>query len=209
MSYKRKTVLVDMDDTATWLLPVWVKWLNDKYSLDVNWCEIKKWDMSLAFPTLTREQVYEPLITEEIWDLVTPRDGAVHNLTWLHDCGNYEIFICTSTDYRNIKPKFEKVICKYFPFIDWQHIIVTANKRMIQADYIIDDAPHNLVGGCQKHRILLSMPHNENFDIGDTGIERADTWEDARFLVHYNSIIDRTNESGHLQLKEQIRLNCC
>lgn len=205
---QNKTILIDMDDTATWLLPVWVKWLNDKYSLDVDWREIKKWDVTLAFPTLTREQVYEPLITEEIWDLVTPRDGAVKSLTKLHECG-YEIFICTSTDYRNVKPKFERVISKYFPFIDWGHVIIAANKRMIQADYIIDDAPHNLVGGCQKHRILISMPHNEDFDTGGTGIERAFDWSEAQSLVHYNSIIDRTNESGYLQLKEQIRLNCC
>lgn len=203
MNNNKKTILVDMDDTATWLLPVWVEWLNHKYNLDVDWKEIKEWDMSLAFPTLTREQIYEPLSTEEIWDKVTPRDGAVDALTALHDSG-YEIFICTSTDYRNIKPKFEKVICKYFPFIDWRHVIVTANKRVIQADYIIDDAPHNLVGGCQKHRILISMPHNENFDIGDTGIERADTWADARFLVHYNSILDSTNDSRYLQHKQSI-----
>lgn len=192
MDDNKKSILVDMDDTATWLLPIWVEWLNHKYNLDVDWKGIKKWDMSLAFPTLTREQIYEPLSTEEIWNKVTPRDGAVDALTALHDNG-YEIFICTSTDYRNIKPKFEKVICKYFPFIDWRHVIVASNKRIIQADYIIDDAPHNLVGGCQKHRILISMPHNENFDIGDTGIERADTWADARFLVHYNSILDSTN----------------
>jgi 5'(3')-deoxyribonucleotidase len=206
---KKKIVLVDMDDTATWLLPVWVKHLNQKHNLNVDWHDIKEWDMTLAFPTLSREQIYEPLATEEIWDEVTPREGAVEALTWLHECGIYEIFICTSTDYRNIKPKYEKVISKYFPFIDWKHFIVISRKQMVKADYIIDDAPHNLVGGCQKHRILISMPHNENFNLGDTGIERADTWANARFLVHYNSIIDRTNESGYLQLKEQIRLNCC
>ena len=206
---KLKTVLVDMDDTATWLLPVWVKRLNQKHNLNVDWHDIKEWDMALAFPTLSHEQIYKPLATEEIWDEVTPREGAVEALTWLHECGLYEIFICTSTDYRNIKPKYEKVIRKYFPFIDWKHFIVISRKQMVKADYIIDDAPHNLVGGCQKHRILISMPHNKNFNLGDTGIEPAETWADARFLVHYNSITDRTNENGYLQLKEQIRLNCC
>ena len=154
--------------------------------------------MSLAFPTLTREQIYEPLSTEEIWDEVVPREGAVKALTRLHECGLYEIFICTSTDYRNIKPKYEKVIQKYFPFIDWKHFIVISRKQMVKADYIIDDAPHNLVGGCQKHRILITMPHNKDFDIKGAGIERADNWNDVRFLVHYNSILDRTNGSGYL-----------
>ena len=102
---KLKTILVDMDDTATWLLPAWVEHLNQKHNLNVDWRDIKEWDMSLAFPTLTREQIYEPLATEEIWDEVTPREGAVEALTWLHECGLYEIFICTSTDYHNVKPK--------------------------------------------------------------------------------------------------------
>lgn len=154
--------------------------------------------MALAFPSLSREQIYEPLATEEIWDEVTPREGAVEALTWLHECGLYEIFICTSTDYRNIKPKYEKVIQKYFPFIDWKHFIVISRKQMVKADYIIDDTPHNLVGGCQKHRILITMPHNKDFDIKGAGIERADNWNDVRFLVHYNSILDRTNGSGYL-----------
>lgn len=197
---KRRTILVDMDDTATWLLPVWVNWLNHKHNLNVDWHDIKEWDMSLAFPKLTKQQIYEPLSTEEIWNEVVPREGAVKVLTGLHECGLYEIFICTSTDYRNIKPKYEKVICKYFPFIDWKHFIVISRKQMVNADYIIDDAPHNLVGGCQKHRLLISMPHNENFYLGDTGIERADNWNDVRFLIHYNSILDRANDTMQAKL---------
>lgn len=30
-------ILVDMDDTATMLLPTWVDWLNEKHSLNKNW----------------------------------------------------------------------------------------------------------------------------------------------------------------------------
>lgn len=197
---KKKIVLVDMDDTVTWLLPAWVEYLNQKHNLNVDWRNIKEWDMSLAFPTLTREQIYEPLATEEIWDEVTPREGAVEALTWLHECGLYEIFICTSTDYRNVKPKYEKVIRKYFPFIDWNHFIVISRKQMVQADFIIDDAPHNLVGGCQKHRILMTMPHNKDFDIEGAGIERADNWNDVRLLVHYNFILDSTNDTMQAKL---------
>lgn len=56
-----------------------------------------------------------------------------------------------------------------------------------------------LVNGCQKYRILITMPHNKDFDIEGAGIERADNWNDVRFLVHYNSILDRTNGSRYLQ----------
>ena len=179
---EQKIILVDMDDTATWLLPVWVKYLNLKHNLNVDWRDIKEWDMALAFTTLTREQIYEPLATEEIWDEVTPREGAVEALTELYNSG-YEIFICTSTDYRNIKPKFEKVIQKYFPFIDWEHFIVASRKQMINADFIIDDSPYNLVGGCQKHKIIFPMPHNEDFPHGLLGIKKYANWKSVCFGI--------------------------
>lgn len=180
-----KTILVDMDDTATWLLPHWVEWLNKRYSLNVDWKGINKWDILLFFPKeLTKEQIYEPLISKEFWDSVTPREGAVEYITKLHNAG-FEIYICTSTDYRNIQSKYERVIRKYFPFIDWKHIIVTSNKQMIKADFIIDDAIHNLIGGCQRYKILMAMPHNDNFEVNEFGINRMSNWKTIYFYIRY------------------------
>ena len=182
--FKTKTIIVDMDDTITWLLPVWVHYLNQKHNLNVDWHNIKEWNMAIAFPSLTHEQIYEPLMTEEIWDKVIPREGAVETLTQLNKSGTYEIFICTTTDYRNVKKKKKKVISKYFPFIDWNHVIIAHHKQMIYADFIIDDAPQNLVGGCQKHNLLMTMPHNENFNIEENKIERVNNWKDVSFLIN-------------------------
>lgn len=183
-------IIVDMDDTIIWLLPVWVNWLNQKYNLSVNWEEIKEWDMSLTFPQLTKSQIYEPLTTEEIWDEVVPRGGAVEALYKLHKSG-YDIYICTATDYRNVKPKFERVIERYFPFIDWKHIIVTSNKQMIYADFIIDDAPQNLIGGCQKHQILIDAPHNKDVSVSQFGIHRMERWDRIYFYIQYVTARDR------------------
>lgn len=171
----RKIVLVDMDDTITWLLPIWVNSLNNQHGLSVDWRDIKSWDVASVFPTLTKDQVYEPLASENIWDDVKPRGMSVEVLTYLYNAG-YEIYVCTSTDYRNVKPKYEKVIQKYFPFIDWRHVIIASNKGMIRADYIIDDAPHNLMGD-QEHKFLLDMPHNLDFDAAANDIIRFANWE--------------------------------
>lgn len=185
-----KTILADMDDTITWLLPAWIKWLNRKHNLSVKLEDIRAWDMPAAFPLLTKEQIYEPLATEEFWDEVVPREGAIETLSLFHHRENYEVFICTSTDYRNIRPKFEKVIQRYFPFIDWNHVIVTSRKQMIRADYIIDDAVHNLIGGCQPRKILLSMPHNEDCDLRGTDILRANNWVDVRSMILGDILMD-------------------
>lgn len=178
-----KKIIVDMDDTATWLLPIWVNWLNHKHNLNVDWHDIKEWDMAKAFPTLSKSQIYAPLETEDIWRLVRPRGQSVMYLEYLYHHG-YDIYICTSTDYRNIKHKYEKVIEKYFPFIDWKHMIITSNKQMIMGDFIIDDAPHNLIGGCQPHKILIDMPHNQ--DCNTEGIVRLSNWREIKDYIINN-----------------------
>lgn len=170
-----KTILVDMDDTATWLLPVWVNWLNHKHNLNVDWHDIKEWDMSKFFPNLTKEQVFEPLHNEEFWDLVKPKDGAVEYLKKLIDDG-FKVYLCTSTDYRNVKVKFEKVIQKYFPYISWKQVIVASDKQMISGDFMVDDGIHNLEGG-RYRKILMNAPHNKSYNAEENGMFRANNWE--------------------------------
>ena len=93
-----------------------------------------------------------------------------------------EIFICTATDYRNVKPKYEQVIAKYFPFIDWKHMIVAYNKQMIQADFIIDDYPQNLYGGCQGFKLLMAMPHNQGAEL-ESDMICVNDWKSAELFI--------------------------
>jgi len=173
----RCTIAVDIDDTATYLLPHWIDWLNQMYGTNVNCNDIDKWDVPSFFPTLTRQQVFSPLTVEWFWDRITPKPMAVEYLQKLINL-EYDIYFCTATDYRNVKPKFERVIKRLFPFIDWSHIIVTANKSLIATDFIIDDAPHNLMGN-QKHKILMDMSHNRDFDVTKSDIVRVNDWREA------------------------------
>ena len=64
---KRLTVLVDMDDTIESLLSAWVERLNRSFGTEVNPDEVSEWDISKSFPTLTKEQVYSPLLCDDFW----------------------------------------------------------------------------------------------------------------------------------------------
>jgi 5'(3')-deoxyribonucleotidase len=79
------------------------------------------------------------------------------------------------------------VISKYFPFVDWQHVIIAYHKQMVYADFIIDDAPQNLVGGCQRYKILIDMPHNEDFT-ETCGVVRLHNWEQIEQFITYMSL---------------------
>ena len=106
-------ILIDMDDTIENLCEAWVKLLNKKYGTEVNWLDIRNWDMQLSFPTLTEKQIYEVLNEESLWGTVTVKEGAAARIQELMEQGN-EVFIVTSSWYTTIVPKVERCLLSIF-----------------------------------------------------------------------------------------------
>lgn len=169
-------VLIDMDDTIEYLLKSWCSWLNEKYGTNMQDKDITEWHMTSFFPSLTTEQVLEPLHLESFWKTVKPMPDAIEYVKKLVDDG-FQVYICTSTDYRNIRAKYEYVIQKHFPFIKWNHIIIANDKQMINGDFLVDDGVHNLEGGTYK-KVLFTAPHNKNYDAEANGMFRANNWRE-------------------------------
>ncbi len=176
-------ILIDLDDTIEELLQAWVYFLNSKYSMNVSVDDITDWDMCIFYPSLTRQQVFEPLHHDEFWKTVKPKPDAIEYVEKLFSEG-YNIFLCTSTDYRNIRAKYEYIVKRYFPYIKWSNVIVVNNKQMIQADYLIDDGIHNLENG-NFIKILMTAPHNRNYDASANGMLRANSWKEVYELIHH------------------------
>ena len=172
-----KTILVDMDDTIECLVQAWVEYVNEKYGTDTKSEDVLEWDISVAFPTLSREQVYDVLLEDELYKRIRPMDDAALYLKKLQDEGN-EIYIVTNSVYQTIRPKMDEVLFRYFPFIGWDNVILAKNKKMIKGDFLVDDGIHNLLEGDYK-KILFTAPHNRSFDAGANGMVRADSWEEA------------------------------
>ena len=175
-----KTILIDIDDTIENLLEVWCDLLNKTYKTNINYEDVTDWDVSKFFPELTKSQVYSPLESLEIWKNIRPKDGAVKYVKKLINDG-FEVFLCTSTSYKNIKPKFE-FVKKYFPYIKWKNVIVTSNKQMINADCLVDDGVHNLEGGTYI-KILMTAPHNRKYNAKENGMYRVGNWREVYELI--------------------------
>lgn len=177
------TILIDIDDVLNNLLECWLKCLNTKYQYNVKPEEVIDWNIRKFFPTLTSEQIFEPLNDIEFWKTVTPKKDAPKYLKQLFDEKN-NIYLCTSTYYKNIQSKFEYFIKKYYPFIEWDKVIVAHNKQMINADILIDDGIHNLVGG-NYTKILFAAPHNKGLDreIKKYGIIKVESWKEIYDII--------------------------
>ena len=90
----------------------------------------------------------------------------------------HEIYVVTATHYKTLRAKMERVLFRYFPFLDWSHVIITENKHLIRGDVLIDDGPHNLTGGTYR-KILFEAGHNLSFDEKSVGAVRVRSWEEA------------------------------
>lgn len=174
-------ILIDMDDTIEELLQTWVKRCNAKYGYQVAYEEIRDWNVSKAYPGLTREQVYGITYEPGFWAEVKPVPGAAEAVRRLMDKG-HEVYIVTATEYEHLYEKMHDLLFRYFPFLKWEQVIVTCRKQMIRGDVLIDDGPHNLLGGDYR-KILFDSPHNRSFDAEGNGMIRVHNWYEAEQAV--------------------------
>lgn len=176
-----KTILVDADGVLEDLTQKMTVLINELYGTKTKYEDIKDWDLTKAFPGLTREQVYGAELREELYDRLEPLPGAVEYMKRLIDEGK-SVYVVSSAPYQIVPVKMDRVIFKFFPFLTWKNIILTGNKQMVKGDILVDDGPHNLLGG-DYEKILVTGPYNESFDAEANGMIRVNTWEEI-----YNAI---------------------
>lgn len=201
-------VLTDMDDVMTNFCEVWIQVLNDTYGTSVKHSDITDWKIQQFFPELTKEEVFGPLARTDIWDLMKPIEDSVDVLKTLQGEG-HTLYIATSSNYKNIKEKIDKLVNRYFPFISHKGVIMLQNKQLLRGDVLIDDGMHNLEGGAY-HKILFTQPHNRKYKVcepfaegvaekdlapyvsqSDSDIVRANNWQEVYQLIQ---ILGGSNE---------------
>lgn len=186
MTKKEFVILVDMDDVLECLIEAWVERLNEKYNRNVSPENVVEWDVCVYFPGLTKEQVHSPLFEDDFWKSVKPKDGAMEYVSKLHSEG-FSIYIVTSSHYSTVQNKFRDALFPYFPFIDYNHIIVCNAKQLVRGNVLIDDGVHNLLDSdtlkATYSKILFSANHNKYFNCDKTDIYRVNNWNEAYEIV--------------------------
>lgn len=186
---KKLTILVDMDDTIEQLLQAWVRGANETYNRNVAYDDITSWDVSAAYPGLTWEQIYAIPMQPGFWKTVEPVPGASEALQRLMDAG-HSVFIVTATPHESVPEKMNDLLFRYFPFLTWNQVIITANKQMIRGDVLIDDGIHNLEGG-DYVKILMTAPHNKSYDAEANGMIRVSNWGEIEKILSHLAECDR------------------
>ena len=175
------TILVDMDDTLEQLLPAWIRAVNEKYGRNVTCEDILSWDVSAAYPGLTREQVYSVTFEPGFWKTIKPMPGAADALQRFMNAG-HEVYVVTATFQDSVAEKMNDLLFRYFPFLSWDQVIITSRKQMIRGDVLIDDGIHNLEGGAYT-KLLMTAPHNKSYDAEANGMIRVHDWPEIEEVI--------------------------
>lgn len=178
---KSLTILVDVDNVLEDLNTPWVNAINKKYGTSVQPSEIIDWDITKFFSGLSKTQVFSPLHSKELWDLLTPLENSQKIMKSLIDDG-HRILIVTSAHPDTIPFKYN-FLKRYFPFIPFKDVIITSHKQMVKGDILIDDAPHNLKDG-EYLGILMDAPHNKEYNESSQAIVRVHNWDEIYSIVN-------------------------
>ncbi len=175
-------ILLDFDEVINSMTHHWVNTLNCVYGTSVNFEDVSEWDMQKAFPTLTEDEIYNPLHLQSFWNGVEIITGAKEGIQKLLSEG-HEIYIVTSAHPDTIKWKAEW-LQRELPEIPWSHVIVASNKSLVKGDILVDDGLHNLYEGSYI-KVLFDKPWNRNVDKSKLTdiIHRVHDWDEIIKLI--------------------------
>lgn len=150
-----------MDDVLADFLPAWVKAINEHDDPALKCENIKSWNI-LDYVN-TNNDVFRHLTYDFFKGL------SVKNLSDF-----YEVYIVTTATAHpeSLKAKLEW-LQEHFPFILYDHVVLCGKKKIIKADYMIDDGIHNLES-FEGVGIVFDTPHNED----DNRFLRVRNWEE-------------------------------
>ena len=174
---KKLSILVDCDVVLNNLLENWVDFLNKRHNANANPDDISIWDLRCIYPTLSEEEVLQPLSENIFWETLIPHPLSVEYTKRMIDDGHNVTVVTAVAVYQTLPAKLDWLF-KNYPFFKLENVIMANKKQMITGDVLIDDAVHNLEGG-QYFKILFDCPQNRKYDTKKNGMVRVYSMKEA------------------------------
>lgn len=166
---------IDIDCVCNNLVDEWLLRLNTKYNLNIKCEDITSYNIRPFFPTLTSEEIYEPLYDDNMWNSLIPIDESIKYMKQLKDDG-HDIKLITATNVKSMPIKCNWIL-KHYPFMDEKDIWMVFDKSWISADVLLDDCMENLYGK-NYLGICYAQPWNKTY----TGL-RVNNWKDFYNII--------------------------
>lgn len=138
---KQLTVAIDLDSTLYDLCTPWLAYIRDELGEDTS-DGFLRWDTHLQFEK-SGNKVYDFLHLEGAFYNLKPLPGAIEAIKRVSALGVKQVFITTCTTKRGPWEK-QQAILRDFPELAKNVLITSGVKDVIDADLLVDDAPHNI-----------------------------------------------------------------
>lgn len=163
-------IAVDMDEVMADALGELLARYNRKKKTHFTKEDLRgKW-LWQVLPPGGQELIEEYLQREDFFEDLPIIQDSQEVLQQLSE--RYEIFIATAAmAFPNSFGSKYRWLRRHFSFLSPHNFVFCGDKSILQADYLIDDMPHNLAS-FRGEGILFTSPHN----IGITKYRRADSW---------------------------------
>ncbi len=171
---KRLRIAIDMDETIADSLKEYIRRYNAEFAEEIAADDLYGKHLD-EFAPLDRSEVVRSMIRDESFfdclDIIEEAQQVIGELAREH-----EVFIVSAA--MEIPESFvakHRWLRRHFPFISMRNIVFCGDKRIIDADYLIDDEARHFCN-FRGTGILFSAPHN----LRETAYERVASWQDVR-----------------------------
>ena len=179
MSYKRLTILCDLDSIVVDLQTKWYAVYNEKYNDNITVDDITDWEVHKFVSDECGTKIYN-MLTPKLFDVLDPLDGAIEALDELYQAGHEIVFI-TASPLGCADAKISWVT-KHIKWATHKNVIIGHKKHLVKGDVLIDDSPANLhlhkLNNPETKLLTISYPYNEEVD--DICDVRSGSWRDTR-----------------------------
>jgi 5'-nucleotidase len=169
-----KRVLVDMDEVIADTTAGMVKWYKQHFGGDIDYNKmLAGGSLVKGFPEENQAAVRQRLFEPGFFRHLPVMEDSIDVLEQMNK--RYEIYIVSAaTEFPNSLTDKYNWLMEYYPFFTWKQLVLCGDKKMIQADFMIDDHTRHLQYFRGKP-YLFSAPHNLN----ETAYERLNNWKEA------------------------------
>ncbi len=171
-------LLVDMDEVIADTTRGMAEWYKRVYGGDINY-ETMLAGQSLVkgFPEAHQTDVLQQLYTPGFFRHLPVIEHSIEILEKLNR--HYELYIVSAaTEFPNSLTEKYHWLMEHFPFLNWKQVVLCGDKRIMQADIMIDDHARHLKGFNGKP-YLFTAPHNLN----EQGFDRFNNWKEIEAVL--------------------------
>ncbi|HET6170885.1 MAG TPA: 5'-3'-deoxyribonucleotidase [Terracidiphilus sp.] len=174
-----RRVCVDMDEVMADTLAEHLRRYNQAFDELVTVDDLAGKGLWEVTPADRQAQLRAFLDAEDFFEDLALMPDAQNVLKELSS--RFEIFIATQAMAvpNSLGPKY-RWLQRHFPFIPPTHYVFCGDKRILRADFLIDDLPRNLLR-FEGQGLLYTAPHN----LAETGFARVNNWREvAAYFAH-------------------------